>query len=565
MRKTFLILATALALFALLGFLGRPAYRHYKELTALRRARSFLVRTNYPNALLSARQALLLNPTNLEACAIMARLAQLADSPQLLLWRRRIADLSPTTQNKLKLASAALRFEAPPCNTASESLASLDDSAKHCAAYHVVAAELALKLNKPDIAQSHFLEACRLEPTNESHQLNLAVLQLSVERPERSNQTTLARATLERLRANTNFALVALRSLIADALLRTNLPGAECYSSQLLSQTKAESRDWIRHLTILQQQSSPSFASSLQAAQRSAAANPDEAYTIASWMTANGMAPDALTWLRSLPDTLQLTMPVPLALGDALAAQRDWRALEEFLEGKNWDQLEFVRLGWLARAAAEHKRFQTAETHWRTALRQAGKRLGALLWLRSIARQAGQPPEQVLWRIVHEFPTELWAWNQLRDSYVMTRNTAGLNLLYSELATCQPENFVAKNNFAVTSMLLKRNLGQAFKASRDLYVRRTEDPVIVSTYAYSLHLQGNTKEGLAALETCPPAALETPSVAFYYALLLAADGQTNKAAIFLALTNPADLLPEEQQLALTVLNAPLRTERESKR
>jgi hypothetical protein len=581
MKKTTLLL-TLLSLIALLAvwLWGRPLHRHFKESRALARAQRFLTNDDYANASLSARQVLHLNPTNLEACKIMARLADLAGIPEALHWRGLIAQLSPTLESKLSLASTAIRLEAIPCSTAAETLATLKLSAKHSCVYHVLSAELALKLNKPDDAERHFVEACRLEPTNQLHQLNLAVLRLrssgrtaahhqtsngfgsvssppekivspSLDSPTDGLENSEPRAVLARFQTHSNFAVVALRSLLTDALLRKELPAAEHYSTQLLSQPQVALQDQLQHLNILNLEANSQFQPFLKSMQDSAMASPHMIYSIASWMTAHGLADAALNWLTNLPPKLQSTIPVPLAMGDAFVAQRNWPGLEDLIAAKNWDQFDFVRSAWLSRTAWEQRRTQAAEAHWRMAIRQAGRRLESLTWLAAMSRQSGQPPDQVLWRIVHQFPKEDWAWMQLQEFLAAAQDTSGLNVLYSEWITFQPKNLIAKNNFAATSMLLKRNLAKAHEAARELYLQNRDDPVIVSTYAYSLHLQGRTREGLAALEKCSTTALQSPAVALYYGVLLEADGQTHQATRFLALAKSSDaLLPEEQQLAI---------------
>jgi hypothetical protein len=209
-----------------------------------------------------------------------------------------------------------------------------------------------------------------------------------------------------------------------------------------------------------------------------------------------------------------------------------------------------MRLGFLARAACRQNMTQTAQARWRLALGHTGSRLGPLLWLLAASEPSGQAPDPVLWRIVHQFPNELWAWDRLEQFYSRAQDTPALNLVYSELAACRPQDFVAQNNFAATSLLLKRNLTKAHAIARELHVQKPDDLIIASTYALSLHLQGRTQEGLALLQKCPMAALETPPLALYYGVLLAANGQTNLAGRFLSLAQGSALLPEERALAL---------------
>jgi hypothetical protein len=67
-------------------------YWHYQEKHNLSQAQAFLASGDYRNALLSARQTLLLNPTNVPACRIMAAPAGLSHSPTVLDWQRRIVE-----------------------------------------------------------------------------------------------------------------------------------------------------------------------------------------------------------------------------------------------------------------------------------------------------------------------------------------------------------------------------------------------------------------------------------------------------------------------------------------
>ncbi len=97
-----------------LWFYVRPAYKRHRETQAIAQARSFLAKGDYRNASLSARQALRMNSLDLEACQIMADLAERSRSPYVLDWRRRIVDAAPTVENKLLLASSALRCRPHP-------------------------------------------------------------------------------------------------------------------------------------------------------------------------------------------------------------------------------------------------------------------------------------------------------------------------------------------------------------------------------------------------------------------------------------------------------------------
>jgi predicted Zn-dependent protease len=92
-------------------------------------------------------------------------------------------------------------------------------------------------------------------------------------------------------------------------------------------------------------------------------------------------------------------------------------------------------------------------------------------------------------------------------------------------------------------------LAQAYRLAKEAYAQKPDDPFIASTYAYSLHLQGRTREGATAMEMLKSELLEQPSVSLYYGVLLSVLGDTNRAVHFLMIAkNKGQLLPEEKYL-----------------
>src|ERR1035437_3011987 len=101
-------------LLAVTGWFGRSAYRHYQEKHDLAQAQALLASDDYRNALLSAPQTLLLNPTNVPASRIMAALADLSHSPTVLDWQQRIVKPNPPIETNLAWAAAGLFYKTPP-------------------------------------------------------------------------------------------------------------------------------------------------------------------------------------------------------------------------------------------------------------------------------------------------------------------------------------------------------------------------------------------------------------------------------------------------------------------
>jgi Flp pilus assembly protein TadD len=541
------LLALALLLLAGAGiWWGRPAYRNWKQRRLLAQAQTFLAKGDFRNASLSARQVLSLNPSNLVACQLMAGWAEKAGSPALLDWRRRIAEVSPTPENRLLLASTALRFQRPPYPLTAQILDDLRAGATNLPAFHVVAAELAIRLKELDAAQAHFQAAARLEPTNELYQLNLAALRLAS-----TNAALVAesRAVLESLRQSTNLGAVALGWLVEDCLRRRDTAAAAAWSAQLVAHPRCTTEERLQRLEFLLPDKGPEFTSYLESFKQRAVTNVTEVRSLSTWLIQHDRAVEALRWLTNLPPAVRAQPPVPLATTEAYSAIKDWAAVQGFLAGQRWADLEFMRLAFLSQASLQQKAI-SAPTLWRSAVREAGERLGALGILLNLADSWQRPEdkEDLLWHIYQRHPGERWTLRELARLYQAQGNTRGLNKLFGVLADLDPKDFQARNNLAATSLLLKLNLTKASALASELHTERPDDAIIASTYAFALHLRGSTREGLAVLQKLKPEALEDPSVALYYGVLLSAAGQPAQARKYLDLTPPAKLLPEEKQL-----------------
>jgi len=554
-RRLWIITGAVVAL-AAAGWFGRPAYRHFKEQHSVNQAQAFLARRDYRSAYLSVRQALLINSNNVQACGIMVKLADAAQSPTVLYWQRRVVELEPTIENKLLLASAGLYCQGAPFPLTTQILGGLSGVATNNVDFHVISAELALRMNHLADAQAQLETALRLQPTNQQFQLNLAVLRL-----DSTNVSVAAggRAAVKGFLADPNFAPQALRSLLADRLAHKDLPGAFDYSTQLLASAQATVGDRLQHLGILRQLHSAELPAQLKSVQQLSATNAAAAAETASWMIANGFSINAADWLSSLDAGIGSQPPVRLALVDCYFADSDWLALKNLTSKGDWEERDFLRLAFLSHAWAQLGESRMADDEWHAAVETAGGRFESLTLLLDLAGRWDLPREreELLWQIVRTFPGEHGAWQELERDYSITGDTRKLNRLYATLFSHFPKNADIKNNLAATSLLLKTNLTQAYAWAAEAYEQKPNNPLVVSTYAYALHLQGRTQEGMAALDKLKKESLEQPSVALYYGVLLSASGESDKGAPFLALAKARGrLLPEEKRLLLEAEDSP---------
>jgi predicted Zn-dependent protease len=545
----FWIIGGVIVILALAVFPGRSVYRHLKEKRGVAQARVFLARGDYRSAWLSVRRALLVNSNNVEACFIMAELDDEMHSPATLDWCQRLVKLSPALTNKLLLASTGLRYQGPPFPITSQVLDDLSaTAATNVPDFHIVSAEMDLGLHRMAEAETQFEAASRLEPTNRLFQLNLAVIRLTSTNTADADD---ARAKLKAFSTDAKLALPALRSLVADRLMHNDAAGALDYSSQLLTNAQATLTDRLQQFGILKRLQSPALTARLNALQRDAATNAAMAAQTASWMESNGFLPETAAWLNTLSANLQTQTPVRLAFVDCYLNTTNWLALRNLTANGDWEEMDFLRLAFSSHAWSRLGEPLMADGRWRSALSEAGERLGALTSLLELANRWQLPRERedLLWRIAREFPEARWAQDTLERIYFDAGNTAGLYQLYLKQLSRSPQNAALKNNLAATALLLKTNFTQACLWSAEAYAQIPTNADVVSTYAYALHLQGHDPEGLAVLQKLKPAQLAQPSAALYYGLLLSATGKTGDAAPYFQIAKTqGHLLPEEKDL-----------------
>jgi len=547
-KKVWIFSGLAVALTLSAGFwLGRPAYHRFKERRSLTQARGFLEKGDQRGAVLALRTTLALNPANVEATRLIAELAGEAQSPVALALWQRVVEVAPTLENKIMLAAIGLRVEKPPFPITAQTLEELRSPGETNTAYQLVASQLAIKLNRVAEAVAHLEVAARLQPTNRLHQLNLATLRLQSRDPAVAET---ARRELAALVSDPTLGEHVLRSLTAEALLQHRADGALGFSQQLLARPQATFADQLQHLTVLQEAQSGELPGFLERVRQAATTNAPRISQTVIWMTGHERAKEARDWLSTLPPELHHTMPIPMVEADCFVALCDWPALENHLQGQHWKDLDFLRYAYRSLAAEKSGGGVSVEGHWRSAVREAGERLGALSTLLTLADKWNRETdkEDLLWRIANRFPGEKWAYRELGRLYLTAGNTRGLNKLYGAMLNSNPADPVLKNNFAATALLLKANLAQAHQFAREIFAAAPHEPIAVSTYAFSLHVQGKTAAGLAALQKLDRTVLEKQPVALYHGLLLWADGQTNEAAHYLDIAAAGDLLPEEKLL-----------------
>lgn len=531
------------------GYGGYRVYKNMRQAKLVKQAQKYLDKSEPRKAMLVLQRALRYNSRDVEACRLMADLAEAGRSPVALMWRSRVVEYNPlSNDDRLALARTAMTFR--DYAAATNALEGVDLPGKKTASYHNIAGTVAAAGNRADQAEAHFLEAARLEPQNPVLQLNLSVTRL-----HRTNAQGLleARSTLKQVSANPTNSMLrcqALRELIVDSMRYRQAETALTLSQQLLRETNSTFQDRILRLNVLRATTNAQFKTALASFQREAVTNSATIYEMGMWQLANTTPAETLTWLRTVPISEQTNQPAALLMAECFTALKDWPGLQNFLEPQNWAELEFIRRAFKARALRGQNLTGAAKSEWEVALKAVnGQQAGLVMLLRLAAAWNWQSEgEELLWSIVNRYPAEKWAFNALNQILYVGGRTRPMMTLYIQELKRTPTDLAMKNNLAVTALLLEANEQKPHDLALEVYQKAPTNSSYASTYAFSLHLLGKNAEALKVMQSINAKDLEDPSIASYYGLILKATGDAAKARPYLEKSTKAQLLPEERLL-----------------
>ncbi|HSA01221.1 MAG TPA: hypothetical protein P5055_10840, partial [Candidatus Paceibacterota bacterium] len=366
--KKLLIGLIVICVFAVCGYFGYRGYIKWRQVQLVKQARVFLEKSDSRNAYLCLQRAIQANPFDIEACRLMAELAEASRSPAALMWRSRVVELSPSSvSDRLDLAKVALVMR--DYAAATNALDGVSEDGKKTAEFHNIAGAVASVTGPAGEAQRHFAEAVRISPTNVYAQINLAVVQL---RHTNANSLTAGRTALNTLRNHPEIGNMALRELTLDAVRHKQLPNALAMSDDLLKKTNAVFADRLLRLSILRELKNADLATAIAACQRDAVTNPAHLHELVIWKINSGMSADALRWLQSLPIDVQTNQPAALLAADCYSMQNNWTGLQTFLSTNQWGDIDFLRRAYLARSLRQQQMSTASKAEWEGAVKAAG-------------------------------------------------------------------------------------------------------------------------------------------------------------------------------------------------
>jgi hypothetical protein len=387
--------------FVFLCWGGCRAYSHFESRHLARRAAGYLSGGNLRDALLSARQAMQLEPSA-PAMRILAEVGELTNDRAALEWRRKVLELAPgSTTDLLALASCALQFN--EIAEAEKIMASVSKDEAQGAPLEAVMARLAEAKNDFNGAVQYWTRATELNGQNKSYSLRLGLVKL---KSEDAATREAGRILLERLRADESQRAPATRALVTDAVARHEDPQKiRVLARDLQSYSEALFTDHIIYLEILRQLRDPEYTSYLTSIEKDAAPKPADLAALLTWMNANQSSMVALDFAKSLPEANRKAWPVPWSIAEAYNKVADWQDLEKHTNDGNWGQFEFLRRAYLARSLRAQNKSVAAEREWAAAAKSAAAQYQSLALLTRLVSEWGWKNEHVdlLWQLA-KFP-----------------------------------------------------------------------------------------------------------------------------------------------------------------
>jgi cytochrome c-type biogenesis protein CcmH/NrfG len=529
-----------------IGIGGYRFYQQWESSRQVRRAEAYLTGGEVRSAALAARRAFALKPSNVEACRILARIAERDGQSAAIQWRQAAVAARPRSiDDAIALARTALRFN--QIAVAEAALTKLGGTAAKVATYHEVAAQLAVTKKDPVTAERHYAEAAGLDPANRRYQLNLAVFQLQSRSPEvRAKASKL----LQTLTNDETLRVQAARALRDYAAQRQDGPALLEVSALLHSYPEATFPDRISYVQLLHLLERPEFAGKLTELQNEAAVDSTKLTQLLEWMSANQLALLAIHWIKELPAEMVKKRPVPAAVADCYMAASDWDGLLQWCKKTNWGDLKFLSHAYLSRALREQGDILGSKSEWNMALQEAGSDGRRIYSLEQSMVKWGwnTEAEALLWILANNPDTQNEAVAALYQFYFDKGDTGNLYRVAAQACKMRPNDEAAQNNLVQLSLLLQMDMDHAHELAIRLYQRDSRNPVLASTYGFSLYEKGRYQEAVQAMDQLNPADLAKPAIAAYYGIFLAAAGNKSKAAEYLRIGAGAPLLPEEKTL-----------------
>jgi thioredoxin-like negative regulator of GroEL len=520
-------------------------YRSLKLHLALKHARQEAKDGQFMRAEFWTERALSVDRKNVDAVRLMAEINEAQDRPVALEWRARVAQLNPSNATDI-LAWAKCAFRFGQRDTALKALNGLPpDFQNRSADYQELMAGYAIADHHDALAEADFVRAAELDPANPIHRTNLAAFRLNYS----ANPEVRAAAgkELEGMVNDPRAALFAVRALLTEAIRKKDRAQMRQWAEKLRTLPDRSFNDDLACLESLIAE--PSFPAALEEIEHRAEADSQWVTATGDWLNRHGKVAETLRWFPRLPEPIRFNVRVQMTTAEGYQAVRDWKGLQSFLTGRQWEDGEFLRRAMLVRC--ERELSQPWEKDWKQLVDDLQTRQpdGFLLAQLILGWKWRDEALTLFWDAASQPKTNSMALESLWDLYSQTKDTHQLLRVAKAQSEIDPSSPAKKNNEAFLTLLLFGASERAERLAREATAVNPKIPEWAATYAYALHLAGKNEEAGKVLASLPPEALARPGIALYEAIVLAANHDTARAKETLARLNAHGMLPEEQKLA----------------
>lgn len=528
---------------------GKPAWNAWRHRRAMSQAMIFAEKQDYRNTLLALKRATELAPLDLATWrAVSERLAELG-SPEAIMARENVVRLAPGDMSmRLALVTEALRFG--QVDVARMTLDELGEAAQADAAFHRLAAAVAMATGESARLEEHLAALVAAQPEDTTARFNLAAVRLWDADPAR--QAT-AVAELEKLTAVRDVRVRASLELLKHAARSGDGNRARRVLDLIL-----DAMGVAPPLRMSYDGSPPGWNALVQGLQETSEfTGPADVALVARWLGDVRLRREALAWIDRLPAALR-DAPAVLRVNTGLTAEiDDHDRLVPLLWAGGLGPLSADAV-WLAIASrVQHLRYQAprARATWEDAVTACSGSSGALSALARLADiwHDVEGNERALQELLKVQPRLNWVYVALRNSYLARGSTLQLWQLYGVWAAIRPDDPALMQSWLSLGAVLDRLTPDA----RARAIARAEadgaGPLDLALGAASRWRANELDAAVALLDRVPTESRGRPDIAFWRAVILAqAAGREAEARAAVLQARGPRLSAEENALLTSV-------------
>lgn len=511
------------------GYFGlQPWWSGRQHRAALAQAEQFEARQEYREMLLALRRATELAPGDIATWQEVARRLAEIGSPEVLRAQRNLVELAPHDVSlRLALVSEALRFG--EVDLARQELGEIGEAAQRDAAFHRLAAALALALGREAELESALTALVAADPKSVEARFNLAALQVW------SADTTKIGTGLFALEALTAVSEVRVRAaleLLKHAARQRDTRRVEHVVTLLLQRLSPPG------VPTTPRGDPPGWQQLIDALKSASAASPADCALTARWLADVRLERDALLWIEAMPEAMR-RRPELLDVAAELSARiGDTIRLGFLLRAGAWDGMpdDTITLAFAARIQRERGQPERAAGTWADAIAASTPSASGLRNLSRLAGIWGDPTgsEQALFALIGRWPRTWWAYDALRTSIAARGDAPALWRLYDAWSRARPESRELALEWIRLSSLVDRAGPEALVKARQLQAASPDEPATRIALAAALWRARQLEHALALLETFSPEERRGTEADFWQTLVLADLGRRPEAAATLA-------------------------------